>query len=91
MIPPLLVYYRRQPVGGRRRLGLLLPVFLLYPVLLALYVVVLPIALVAAVRRPGGISAVLWSGPMAAAAICSARGASLKVRTDDQVLIIRVW
>lgn len=91
MIPPLFVYYRRQLAGRRRRLGLLLPVFLLYPILVALYFVLLPVALVTAARRPGGISAVLWSGPMVAAAICSTRGTSLKVRSDDHVLHIRVW
>ncbi|MFW6066568.1 MAG: hypothetical protein ACOC9S_07080 [Planctomycetota bacterium] len=91
MIPPLFVYYRRQPAGRRRRLGLLLPVFLLYPILLALYFVLVPVALVAAVRRPGGIRAVLWSGPTAAVAICAARGTSLKLRSDGQLLHIRVW
>ncbi len=86
MIPPILMRIRI------RRIGLWLPVFLVWPILLVLWLLLLPFVLVWAVatgRLRRGWLMVL--APVVYRVICAMRGFQVDVRDDQNTVQISIW
>jgi hypothetical protein len=88
MCPPSIMWVRIR--NRRRRFGLWLPLFLIWPVVLVLGLVLLPLLLIcAAVLWPTGWGRpLLLGGPVIFSLLCALRGLKVEVnQPSEQVLI----
>jgi hypothetical protein len=73
---------------GRRRLGLLLPLFLFWLLFLPFLLLALPLLLLLALLMPAKI----WRGSRASLSLVSAiRGTRVEMSAPGQSLIVHVW
>jgi hypothetical protein len=87
MILPTSVMRIRIVEGGRKKIGLWIPVFLVWPVVIALMVALSPVALIVCIVWPKGRIYVA-AGPMILAVCWALRGLEVRVQDEeDQVLI----
>lgn len=87
MILPTSVMRIRIIEGGRKRIGLWLPVFLVWPIAIALMIALAPVAIIVSLvcRKH---SKLILSGPRLIALLWAMRGLEVRVKDDeDQVLI----
>lgn len=86
MIFPPSILRIRIVKKGKKKLGLWLPVFLLWPVILALLVLLLPLLFVLAIcLRRGAKGRMIVGGlPQLLVIACALRGLKVDVEEDDQ-------
>ena len=91
MIPPMMMRVRVDR-AGRRRLGCWLPLFLLWPILLILFVLLLPFLLVVCLfPRWGRRMRTTFRGlPVLWKAVCALRGLTVDVSGRDGNAV-KVW
>jgi hypothetical protein len=92
MIFPPALFRLRLVEYGRKKVGLWVPVFLLWPLLLVLAAVSVPLLLVAALalwRNPKARKA-LKSIPAAFVAFCSLRGCRIEVNGAEEEVFIKI-
>ncbi|MDP6666945.1 MAG: hypothetical protein QF357_06055 [Dehalococcoidia bacterium] len=87
MIPPLLIRIKV------RRFGLWLPVFLAWPILLALWLLLLPVLLIwaAITWRFRWAWSMIRLAPAVYGLLCAMRGFHVEVRDDQNTVLISVW
>jgi hypothetical protein len=86
--PPLLI---RLGIGGqRRRLSLWLPLFLLWPVAVAVAIVLAPLVLLGALLLWPFVwgKLLLLSGPMLFGAFCALRGLEVDINRGNRLLLV---
>ena len=86
MIFPPSILRIRIVKKGKKKLGLWLPLFLLWPVILALLVMLLPLLFVLAIcPRRGAEGGMIVAGlPQVFVIACALRGLKVDVQEDDQ-------
>lgn len=85
--PPLLM---RLGIYDRRRFSLWLPLFLLWPVALALAIVLAPVVLLAALILWPFVwgKLLLMSGPMIFGVLCSLRGLEVNLNRGSRFMLV---
>ena len=85
--PPLLM---RLNISGRRHCTLWLPLFLLWPVVAALAIVLAPLVLLAALILWPFVwgKLLLFSGPWLLRCLCALRGLELDINRGNQTLLM---
>jgi hypothetical protein len=87
MILPTTLMHIRIVEGGRKKIGLAIPLLLVWLVAIALMILLAPAALVVCIVWPRGRQFVI-AGPQVLAACWALRGLQVRVQDDkDQVLI----
>ena len=87
MILPTSLLRVRISEGGKKRLNLWLPVFLVWPVVIALMIILAPVALLLYVCWPSGRGYIL-GGPRILVVLWAMRGLEVRVQDrDDSVLV----
>ena len=82
----------RRVKAGRKRLSLWLPLILIWPIVLALGIVLFPIvAIVALALWPTGAGKpILVLGPRLFGLFCRLRGLHVEIETKDESVLIRL-
>ena len=91
MFPPSVLTVRRVK-NGRKRLGLVIPLVLIWPILLLTVAALTPmvVAVMLARRCNGGAKAALLAGPLLLGLFCAARGLEVDVQDGRKRMVIRV-
>ncbi|MBM4032589.1 MAG: hypothetical protein FJ291_12495 [Planctomycetes bacterium] len=90
--PPSLLRIRIVK-GGRKRVGLWLPLLLVWPLAVVLWLVLLPLLLVAAILwwPSGRGKRLLLAGPAIFRVFCALRKLSVDVESPDSTVRIHFW
>lgn len=90
--PPSLMRFRKV-VNGERKRNLWLPLLLVWPLAVALWLVLLPLIVLVAVftRRSGKGRFVLFGGPRLFRLFCALRRVRVEVDKDNEQLFIALW
>jgi len=93
MMWPPMVFRLRVVEGGRRRFRLCVPLFLLWPLVLGLALVLAPIVILMAILtwRRGSGKALLLAGPRFFGLACAVRGLQVDVRSPAEHVFISFW
>ena len=79
--------------AGRRSFSVWLPLFLVWPAVLALCLALFPLAVLVAIAlwRQGHGKAVLLAGPLALCCFCALRGLSIEKEGAQSSILVRFW
>ena len=93
MILPPSILRLRVVEGGRKRVDLWLPLFLIWPVLAAAWVALLPVSAVVAVVhwKEGWGRRLLLGGPLLFYVFCRLRGLRVEVEEPETDVRIYLW
>ena len=87
-LPPLLM--RLRVSKGRGRISLWIPLFLIWPTVLAIAIVLAPLMIIAAIITwpVGWGKSFLLAGPTIGRCVCALHGLEVDVQEGDQVFLI---